>query len=153
VNTILMISAIVLLYPGTDEPKNEAVKQEYARFDGTWKFESVEFEGKTMPIQNFSGMTLVLKGDRWTLVQGSQKASGTYTVDPDKKPKQLDTVWTEGMEKGQKQLGIYELTDDTYKVCMGMPGKPRPTEFVSKPGSGHFLEVLKRVKPKRQPSQ
>ena len=41
-------------------------------------------------------------------------------------------------------MAIYELTDDTYKVSIGMPGKPRPTSFTSKPGSGNGFQILKR---------
>jgi len=144
--TGLIIPAILLLCPAADDPKSDAVKKEYARFDGTWKFESIEVDGKLMPNQNVEGFTLVLNGDQWSLVQGSVRRGGAYTVNLDKKPKQLDIIWTDGPEKGEKQLGIYELTKDTYKVCVGMPGIPRPTEFVSKPGSGRILEVLKREK-------
>jgi uncharacterized protein (TIGR03067 family) len=72
---------------------------------------------------------------------------GTFKLDLSKKPKEIDVVFTEGPEKGKTSLGIYELEGDVYKVCIGLTGKKRPTEFISKPGSGHVLEVLKRQKP------
>src|SRR5262249_3394473 len=39
----------------------------------------------------------------------------------------------------------YELDGDTYKVCYAVPGKARPKEFVSRPGTGISLEVYKRT--------
>jgi len=52
-----------------------------------------------------------------------------------------------GPDKGKTLLGIYELSDDAYKVCFAAPGKDRPTEFNSKEGSGNRLIVMKREKP------
>jgi hypothetical protein len=34
----------------------------------------------------------------------------------------------------------------SYRVCFAPPGKPRPREFATKPGSSHTLHVWKRVK-------
>ena len=48
--------------------------------------------------------------------------------------------------KGKTTLSIYEIEGDTLKICSVEPGKDRPTEFSSKPGSGHFLRVFKREK-------
>jgi hypothetical protein len=44
------------------------------------------------------------------------------------------------------KLGIYEIDGTVYKYCLAPAGKPRPTEFVSKKGSGHSLGVSKREK-------
>lgn len=43
--------------------------------------------------------------------------------------------------------GIYELDGDLLMVCNASPGEGRPTEFVSKSGSGLTLQFLKRSKP------
>ena len=43
-------------------------------------------------------------------------------------------------------MGIYQIDDDTRKLCFAPSGKDRPTEFSSKPGSGHFLVIFERVK-------
>ena len=54
----------------------------------------------------------------------------------------MDTVSTEK----EVMLGIYELGDDSYKVCFAPVGKPRPGEFTSQPGSGNILQVWEREK-------
>jgi hypothetical protein len=57
---------------------------------------------------------------------------------------------TEGPEKGNTSLGIYELQGDDLKLCLTITAKDRPTEFAAKPKSGHGFEVLKREKPKKE---
>ena len=59
-----------------------------------------------------------------------------------------EIAWLETpLREDKPLLGIYELTDDSYKVCFGPPGGERPTEFASKPGSKVRLIVMKREKP------
>jgi uncharacterized protein (TIGR03067 family) len=85
--------------------------------------------------------------EKYTFKAGKTEAEGTHKLDPTKTPKQIDAVRTKGPNAGQKMLGIYELTDDTFKVCFAPPGKTeRPTEFKSAAGSGQRLMVLKREK-------
>ena len=57
------------------------------------------------------------------------------------------------IENDKTKLGIYELDGDTYKFCLAPAGKPRPTEFTSKEGSGHSLGVSKREKLKDPPAR
>jgi uncharacterized protein (TIGR03067 family) len=128
-----------------DKP-SDAVQKEYQRLEGTWQFVSIEMEGKQIPAQFFKGSSLILHGDQCTMKDSAATYHGTYTLDVTRTPKELDVNFTDGPEKGKKALGIYELEGDTYRVCLGLTGKSRPTEFASKPGSGHVLEVLKREK-------
>src|SRR5262249_10364197 len=117
-----MILAAGLLL-AADEPAKDAVKKEYEDFRGTWKFVSIEVEGKKVPEDNFKNSRLILKGDKFTVTEGQATYRGTFTMDLAKNPKTIDVTFTEGPEKGSTTLGIYELEGDTYKVCMGMPGK------------------------------
>jgi len=120
--------------------------KEYDRFEGTWKFISVEVEGMKVPEDMIKGQRLTCKGTQFSAEGMGETFKGTFKADASKKPKTIDVHFTEGPEKGNTLLGIYELEGDVYKVCLGMPGKPRPTEFASKPGSGHVLEILHREK-------
>jgi uncharacterized protein (TIGR03067 family) len=72
---------------------------------------------------------------------------GTVTIAPTKKPKTIDATQTsEGNNRGKTTLGIYEIDGNTMDVCSAGFRTERPTEFSSKPGSGHFLRVYKREK-------
>jgi len=54
----------------------------------------------------------------------------------------MDTLSTEK----EVMLGIYELERDSYKFCFAPVGKPRPSEFTSKFGSGNILQIWERRK-------
>ena len=77
---------------------------------------------------------------------GKEVWKGTSTIDPMSQPKTIDFVPTEGANAGQTYLGIYQIEGDARKVCFAPPGKDRPTEFASKPGSGHILVAFEREK-------
>jgi len=72
---------------------------------------------------------------------------GTFKVDAARTPRTLDLLFTEGPEKGNTALGIYELDGDTWKLCLSVTAKTRPKEFATKAGSGYALETLKREVP------
>jgi uncharacterized protein (TIGR03067 family) len=85
----------------------------------------------------------------WTLRSDDKEMNkGTSTIDPRKKPKTIDFTITEGEGKGNEHLGIYELGEKTRKLCFASPGKERPTEFSSAPGSGQILVTFEREKAK-----
>jgi uncharacterized protein (TIGR03067 family) len=129
------------------EGKGKAVEDELRRFEGNWKITSLQIDGKAMPAEGFEGAKLVLKGDSYAFTDQGGTGHGTFTVDPASKPKTIEISFSDGPEAGKMIRGIYELEGDTYKLCFALQGKDRPTEFTSKPGSGHILEVLTRVKP------
>src|SRR5205807_1617746 len=83
-------------------------------------------------------------GTKFTTAAMGSTYDGTLSLDVTKKPKRFDLKFTKGPEKGNTSLGIYELDGDTWKICLGLTGKSRPTKFATKPGSGHALETLKR---------
>jgi uncharacterized protein (TIGR03067 family) len=127
--------------------KRVIVQHELKRFEGTWRFESLEIQGQAVPIKAVEASRLILKDDRFEQTEAPGTARGTYAVDPIARPRTMDITLTEGPQKGQTIQGIYELSTDTYKLCFSLGGKARPTEFASKPRSGWALEVLKRVEP------
>ena len=122
------------------------VEKELKKFQGTWTVESVEAGGMELPIDLFKGMTVTFEGDKYTVKMGDQMIqAATQKLEPSKSPKTLDGTVTEGPHKGTVILGIYEISEDTLKVCFDPEGKKRPTEFKSASGS-QTLVVHKRVK-------
>jgi uncharacterized protein (TIGR03067 family) len=64
-----------------------------------------------------------------------------YTLDPAKKPKQIDLVIAEG----RAVKGIYLLDGDTLKLCVEKePGGGRPARFGPTAGTTHFFLLLKK---------
>ena len=142
---IYLLSAVALIMVAADD--KDETKKELERFQGTWKFESLEIGGMKMDVGVYKDVRLILEGDKFTHKEGKEPAHGTFKVDVSKKPKTIDITFTDGPEKGNTILGIYELDGDTYRVCIDLAKKDvRPTKFESKKGTMLVLEVLKREK-------
>jgi len=130
------------------DDRQEAIKKERKKYQGTWKVTSYESDGNKLDEDNAKRFTVVNKADGvWVLqLDGEKNTEGTSEIDPTKNPKTIDFRATEGAYKGKIFLGIYELGDDTRKLCYAEPGKDRPTEFSAPAGSGRTLVEFKREK-------
>jgi uncharacterized protein (TIGR03067 family) len=127
--------------------KRKAVEDELKLFEATWRFVAIEAEGAPVPEDLFQEDRLILKRKQFTSSVRGNTTQGVYKIDPTVTPKTIDITFTEGPGKDNSQKGIYELKGDTQKICFAAPGKPRPTDFTSKPKSGRIVQVLERVKP------
>lgn len=143
---LLMVVAVgVLVAAGGRTEENP--KKELEKHTGTWQAVSVERDGKKLPDEEVKKVKLTVKGENYTYQVGGQEIEGKHTLNPAKKPKQIDAVRTKGSNAGETLKGIYELDDQTFKVCFAPVGKDRPTEFVTKEGDGRRLMTFKREKP------
>jgi uncharacterized protein (TIGR03067 family) len=123
----------------------DTAKAEMKKLEGTWQLLSAVKDGKETPAEVVKEIRVVIKGDKHTVYFGDEVAAKeiSFAVDPTKDPK--TTVDT--LPDGKEIKGIYKLDGDTLTSCVAEAGKDRPSEFASKPGSGHTLRVFKRVKP------
>jgi uncharacterized protein (TIGR03067 family) len=149
---VLLFAAGTIL--AADGPTEDGASQrELAKLGGTWLTVSLVNDGKTLVDERTPPMPgpatkLVYDGNKWIIKVGEKSvATGLFKIDATKKPTEIDIMDETGVKNEKTKLGIYELDGDTYKNCLAPPGKPRPTEFTSKPGSGHSLGVSKREKP------
>lgn len=133
------------------DPKEDAAK-ELRGLEGQWQFVAITSEGKDIPKDVVKAARLTIEGHRFTLRLNTQTHTGIINLNPAVHPKTIDVTYNSGPERGKKALGIYEVRADALKVCMGVVGAERPTKFVSKPRSGHVLEVLVKEKPSAGPS-
>jgi uncharacterized protein (TIGR03067 family) len=139
---VLLVVGGPLLAGG--DAKEEAVKKDRKRYEGTWQVASLEVDGNRAAEEDAKKITVVNEADgKWAIeVEGKVVARGTSEIDPTKKPKEVDLAVTEGENSGKTALGIYQFGEDTRTVCLAQPGKDRPTEFTAPAGSGHVLAVL-----------
>jgi uncharacterized protein (TIGR03067 family) len=128
-----------------DDDKKDAEK-ELRHLEGAWKVVSREVDGTKVPDEEIKKLTLNIAagGKAALLSDGTAVAKADLTVFPAKKPKEIDLLLGEGENKGKIARGIYELKDDMLRICYAQPGRDRPTEFSSKPGSGNTLTFYKR---------
>jgi uncharacterized protein (TIGR03067 family) len=160
--TRYVVTALVagLLLAAAPAPREEDdAKKETEKFQGTWRMVSFEEGGQALPADQVKefGYRFTFEKDTFTVKAAEVvkskpvevvKTTGTYKLDPTKKPKAIDMAITGGDYKGKDILGIYEVGEDTLKWCAAKPGeKDRPKEFTTTKDSTHGLAVLKRGKP------
>jgi|SRR5262245_3628640 len=137
---VMLAAAGALLAGGQGE-------KELKKIQGTWKFVAQEMDGKAKSKEDLAKLQITFTGDKWSVTDdGKVVQAGTHTLDPSKKPNQVDAKVTEGEDKGSMMLGIYELKGNTLKVCFDPSGKERPTGLTAK--AGQFSAVLEREKKK-----
>jgi uncharacterized protein (TIGR03067 family) len=142
--------AVLVLFAGSSiaaAGAGDAAKEEHKKLDGEWTIESVLRDPREPIPEEGKGMRCIIKDEKLVAkLPGNDKPAGELVlrIDPTKRPKTLDV-----RPRGEKDtiLAIYELKDDTLRVCLSPLGKERPKEIASKPGSGVTLVVLKRAKP------
>ena len=71
---------------------------------------------------------------------------GIITLDPDRKPRAVNTWDQDGPFEDQTVPGIYELQGETLKLCFARPGQERPKEFTTKSGTGFLVCTYKKQK-------
>jgi uncharacterized protein (TIGR03067 family) len=125
-------------------------KDDIARLRGTWLTVSLVNDGKTLAGEGIAPAPgpvakVAYAGNKWTVKVGTKTvASGIFKLDVTTVPKQIDLFDESGKANAETKLGIYELDGDTYRYCVAPTGTPRPTELVSKVGSGYSCGVSKR---------
>jgi uncharacterized protein (TIGR03067 family) len=122
-------------------------KEDAKAINGTWLPSAAELGGEKFPDEVRKTMKLVMDDGKYTVTVGTNPDKGTVKLDPSKKPKEMDIAGTEGPNKGKTIPAIYELTDDTLRICYDLSGKARPSEFKTAKDTKLFLVTYKREKP------
>jgi uncharacterized protein (TIGR03067 family) len=145
---ILVAGLVVAPAFGEEQPAMD----DLTKLCGTWLTVSLVNDGRTLvdeksPPKSGPVTKLVYEGTTWIVKVGDKTvATGKFTIDSAKSPKEIDILDESGVKNDKTKLGIYEINGDTYKFCLAPAGKPRPKEFTTKGGSGHSLGVSKREK-------
>ena len=146
----LALAAAVTLTPSfADDTKEQAIAKDRQQIAGTWRIVGLEVNGNPVNPEDARKLTVVNGPDgTWRLLSNGQEiAKGTNQFDPTQRPKTIDFKTTEGAGQGQVYQGIYELGENTRRLCFASPGQPRPTEFASPAGSQQVLVRFEREKP------
>jgi uncharacterized protein (TIGR03067 family) len=138
----LLIGLIAFIFTSARAEDTESAKADKARLQGEWTMVSGERDGTPFPANVMNDSKRVTQSDETSVtVQGQLLMKAKFTLDPAKTPKTIDYSVTDGPYAGSAMLGIYELDGDKAKFCFSIPGKERPTEFLTKPDDGRTLSV------------
>ena len=115
--------------------------------EGEWAMVSAVLDGVAMDQAMVKWCRRITRGNVTRVVAGPQVfVNASFALDKSKQPELIDYVNLEGANKGESQAGIFELIDDSLKICMSAPGRPRPAQFSSKGGDGRSYTTWRLVK-------
>ncbi|MFM2096832.1 MAG: hypothetical protein RIS70_3956 [Planctomycetota bacterium] len=135
---------MAVLWNGATMGQDDAAKKDLAKFQGTWSLVSGERDGKKLSEEETKKTKNVYDGEKFQFPDAfGSTQKGTIKLDASKNPKWVDST---DASTGQVRLGIYEFTEaGLRRMCLAPAGKPRPTEFSSKPGSGNSYMIWQRA--------
>lgn len=134
-----VLTVFVLLGAGeAEKPSGDAVK-------GFWATTSLSYNGKPVPIDPIVGpLVTAFDGASYLQKVGADIVEeGTYTINSAVSPATIDLIATSGPNAGKTQLGIYECTGDTLKLCLNLPGVSRRPKVFEGTG-GQTLVVTRK---------
>jgi uncharacterized protein (TIGR03067 family) len=120
------------------------MSQDLDLLQGTWTITALEADGVAVPEAMLGAARIVIEGSRFTSSGMGEVYQGTLRLDNTGSPARIDMEFDAGPEKGNTNLGIYQMDGDSWRLCLATRGTVRPASFVSTPGSGFALETLVR---------
>ena len=144
------VATMIAVVASADDAKNESIQKDRNRIEGTWRVAELVVNGNRAMEDDARRLAVVNGSDgTWSLrSEGREISKGTSCFDPTKMPKTIDFTPTEGEARGNQYLGIYELGEDTRRMCFDTSGKQRPSDFSSSPGSDRICLTFERERTK-----
>lgn len=128
------VVALACACVSADEKADKALKA----LQGEWKLEKMVVDGESLPVEKTAKFAFK---DNQLIPSDDPKDLATVKLAPDHKP-----AWFDVTDRSEKtDLGIYELSGDTLKICFADSGTDRPKGFASGKGSKTTYMVLKRA--------
>jgi uncharacterized protein (TIGR03067 family) len=141
----LLICAAALLIMAPQKPPGEKAKGDKAEFQGTWALLPGSTQnGKPLAEDLVKSLRITFAGDKIILTNGQDSKEGTFTLDPDAKPKAITIKHSDGKTKPSR--GIYLIDRGVINLRFADPGKKRPAGFRTDGNTGDFLKLHKTTK-------
>lgn len=138
------IACVVLVCAaaGWASGQGDSTKEDLKKMQGKWRVVELIDDGKAAkPTEKAFKIISESK-----VIDPGAGTEDEFRLDAGKKPKELDVYVNRKGVVAYQLKGIYEFQGDKLRVCIDLEGKERPKAFESKPGSGHRLATLERVK-------
>ena len=118
------------------------VEAERGKFQGTWRYVSLDFNGQMVAPAIVREHQYKFEGTRYSNSRnGREVLRGTFTIDPSHSPAWLDLIENSRIAN----YGIYRFDGERLTICLHE--KQRPTVFASSGGPGYIVLVLEPDKP------
>jgi uncharacterized protein (TIGR03067 family) len=141
----LAFFAVLLIAADTPE-------EEQKLFQGTWVPRKLAKDGQALPQKNYKGkpfpkelldnLKITFSENKITLKVGDDIKSGTFVLDPTKKPREITINHPDGTKPSS---GIYGFDDNGWLwLTFGKPGETRPKKFIQEGCQTLVLEKQKQ---------
>ena len=117
------------------------------KLQGVWRIVGVEANGSAVPSEDLPNIVVTIKDRSYSVAYEDRTDRGSFTIDPSRKPGQMDVRPESGPDAGESLPAIYESTADGFRMCYGRPGRQRPSSFSTGQEAGQLLVTYKRQKP------
>lgn len=141
----LVVAASLTAHAANESDEHKAPDDRQA-LQGDWIPVKAELGGQPMPEAVLKTISLKLIKNEYEVLVAGKPDKGTWTIDPAAKPKSMKIIGVKGPNKGKTFPAIYELADDTLRVCYDLSGAKFPTEFKTKADTKLYLVTYKRKK-------
>jgi uncharacterized protein (TIGR03067 family) len=123
--------------------KEAAAQRELQQLRGTWLAVDIQHDGgQEMPA---GGLKWVIYDDRYQVWIGKQNLeTNRFTLDPTRRPRTIHMRHALAGSVGRGITGIYDLQDDTLKVCYDLTGREYPKEFSAPKAARRIVYVFRR---------
>ena len=148
-----LIAGITLATTAFAEDADKAQAEKDAKaIIGTWAVTELTVNGNELEAKNFEKIRIINEeGNLWSFqVDGKEISRGTNVFDTSQTPHLVDFYVTDGEGRDKHFLGIYELKEDTRRLCFVESGSTRPVDFAAPEGSNQMLMTLERANQEKQ---
>ena len=130
---ILTLSTVVAITTGCANGRpsgataqSAAAEKDYERLSGTWQLTRAVVNGRPVSASVLRNTVLITERNIFRFPKASgvgTHPAGHFTVNPDTRPEQVDSIAEGGSNAGELTPGIYEILDANRKrACWGPPG-------------------------------
>jgi uncharacterized protein (TIGR03067 family) len=144
--SVCLVVAVSLTALADEKSGDRKTPDDQKALQGDWIPVKAELAGQPMPEAVLKTISLKLVKNEYEVLVAGKPDKGTWTIDAAAKPKSMKITGVKGPNKGKTFPAIYELADDTLRVCYDLSGKKFPTEFKTKADTKLYLVTYKRKK-------
>ena len=127
----------LFLFSACGGSSQSAYDRELAKLQGIWLLTEIEsLSGEILngekPMKPGNTVSLEISGEKYLVRDdGEVVGRGRLVIDPISTPKKWDQVIEKGRGAGKVLLAVYELEENTLRICVAPPGDPdRPTGMI-----------------------
>jgi len=134
---------LVFLAPETSDA---AIQKDIGRLEGTWTVTAAESKGKKIDKLPVKRVIFAASNAGEVAAKKKEAEVFNYQLDPGKSPKVIEATAVGDEGKRKRLVGIYQVGDDTLKLCLVPGGTKPPPGFKTGPDDEAIVLELKRDK-------